>query len=155
MEPASAIIGIASGAAALVAMTGQIVTYLINLRDDSRNTEVILLDLALTCRAYESAWTRVRTWVLESCDPNADESEPIIQELQNFLEGGKVMMELIRADLNRFSSKSRRGSWWRGARPRGKHAAQLLLHKNTVLEHRDRIHCQNTSLHLLLSCSKL
>jgi hypothetical protein len=151
MDPASAIIGIASGAAALVAMTGQIVTYLVNLRDDCRNTEVILLDLALTCQAYESAWTRVRTWLLESCDPHADESDPIIQELQNFLEGGKVMMELIRADLNRISSKSRRGNWWRGAH----HGAQLLVHKNTVLAHWDRIHCQNTSLHLLLSCSKL
>ena len=154
MDLASAIIGIASGAAALVALTGQVVGYLIQLRDDNRNTEIILLDLVLTCRAYESAWTGIRTWLLESCDSRMDDSEPIIQELQSFLEGGKVMMELIRADIDRLSSK-KRGSWWRAAKVTGRDATQLLLHKQTVIEHRDRIHCQNTSLHLLLSCSKL
>src|ERR1700754_5006971 len=100
MEPVSAIVGIASGAAALVAMTRQVVAYLIDLRDDNENNEVILLDLVLTCRAYESAWTLVQAWLQEGCDPRADESEPIIHELQNFQEGGKVMMGLIRADID-------------------------------------------------------
>lgn len=155
MDPASAIIGIASGAAALVAMTGQLVSYLIRLRDDTRNLEVILLDLVLACQAYESAWTHIRTWLLESWDPGSDEGEPIIQEFCNFLEGGKVMMEFIRADLDRLSSTTKPGNWGHGLHLNGSHTARLLLHKNTVVEHRDRIHCQNTSLHLLLSCAKL
>jgi hypothetical protein len=152
MDPASAIIGIASGAAALVAITSQVVSYIINLRDDNRNIPVILLDLVLTCQVYESAWVRIRTWLVESCDLSADEGEPIIQELNNLLEGGKVMMELIHADLDRLT-KAKYSPWWETLI--GRSATQLLLHKHTVLEHRDRIHCQNTSLHLLLSCAKL
>lgn len=53
MEPASAILGIASGAATLVAMIGQTVSYLVDLCDSYRNARLVILDLMTNLQAFQ------------------------------------------------------------------------------------------------------
>jgi hypothetical protein len=152
MDLATAIIGIASGAASLVAITGQVVTYLTSIADSYRSARLIVLDLVSTCQAYEAAWSHIRQWALEAHAAEVPNSESILGQLGTFLEVGKVIMDLITGDLDRLSSKSSGGGWWRtGAKPTGIGLAQLVLHEKIVLDHADRLHRQNTSLNLLLS----
>jgi hypothetical protein len=56
MDPASAIIGISSGAATLVMVVGQTVQCLIDLCDSYRNARLNLLDLVTNLQAFKTAW---------------------------------------------------------------------------------------------------
>ena len=136
-----------------MAITAQVITYLIALRDAHQNAELMVLDLISTCRAYETAWSRIQQWALQASDElRVGNSETILDQLETFLETGRAVMDLIKKDIDRISSTSKRGGWWRtGTKPRGKDAVQLLLHEKTILDHSNRIHRQNTSLNLLVS----
>lgn len=153
MEPVSAIIGIASGVAGLLALTGQVVGYLVDLRDHHENAQLFVLDLIATFKAYEAAWSQIQKWVLEaSSTPDAGESDTLIAQIESCLEVGKAMMDIIERDLDRASASSKRGIWARiGGKPRGKDAIYLRLHNKLLREHGDRIHRQSTSLNLLIS----
>lgn len=153
MEPVSAIIGIASGAAGLLALTSQVVGYLVELRDRHENARLTVLDLIATFKAYEAAWAQIQQWALQASNaPLAGDSESLIAQIESYLEVGKAMMDIIESDLDRASASSKRGLWARmGGKPRGKDAIYLLLHHKLLREHGDRIHRQSTSLNLLIS----
>jgi len=153
MEPVSAIIGIASGVAGLLTLTGQVVCYLVDLRDRHENARLLVLDLIATFKAYEAAWSQIQKWALEAGNtPDAGDSDSLIVQIESYLEVGKAMMDLIESDLDRASASSKRGIWARiGGKPRGKDAIYLLLHNKLLRDHGDRIHRQSTSLNLLIS----
>lgn len=151
MDPVSAIIGIASGAAGLVALTSQVVTYLVGLRDSHQNAELTILDLISTCQAYQTAWSHIEQWVSEASNhAQLFDSTPTLSELKIFLETGHVVMSLMQRDMNRLLPKH---SIWRRASTtrRRRDALGLMLHGKAVAEHAARIHRQNTSLNLLIS----
>lgn len=153
MEPVSAIIGIASGVAGLLALTAQIVEYLVEIRDRHQNARLTVLDLIATFKAYEAAWAQIQQWAEQTSQTTlAGDSDSLVAQIESYLEVGKAMMDIIEADLDRASASSKRGIWARmGGKPRGKDAMYLLLHHKLLCEHGDRIHRQSTSLNLLIS----
>jgi hypothetical protein len=60
MDPASAIIGISTGAATLVVMVGQTVQCLIDLCDSYRKARLNLLDLVTNLQAFRTAWLKIK-----------------------------------------------------------------------------------------------
>ena len=156
MDPASAIIGIASGAAGLAAITAHIVTYLAGLKDVHRNARLIALDLASTCRAYELAWARIQDWAeVVDISGTAEAASAFIDELQRFLKDGEIILSLIKEDLHRLSS-SPQLSWWRSnASLTKKETASLMLHQKIVREHSERLNRQNNNLNLIISTMSL
>ena len=156
MDPASAIIGIASGAAGLVAITAQVVTFLAGLKDAHRNVRVMALDLSSTCRAYEAAWTRIHDWArIVDGSGSAASAMSYIEELRTFLDDGETIVGWIKEDLNRLSS-SPQLSWWRSNTTlTRKETALLVLHEKNVREHIERLSRQNINLNVIISTMNL
>lgn len=156
MDPASAIIGIASGAAGLVAITAQVVTFLAGLKDAHRNVRVMALDLSSTCRAYKAAWTRIHDWARTvDGSGSAASATSYIEELRNFLDDGETIVGWIKEDLDRLSSSGQL-SWWRSnaTRPR-KQTALVVIHEKNVREHIERLSRQIINLNVIISTMNL
>ena len=102
MDPASAIIGVASGAAGIVAITTQIIAYFICLRDNYQNALPIVLDLITTCQVFEVGWKRLRTWAIELEQTGVHQiSANILQDLMSFRDNSRMLVDLVKADLDR------------------------------------------------------
>jgi hypothetical protein len=147
MDPASVAIGVVSGAAALAAMAVKTTTFLVGLRDSYKRTDLIILDLASACQAFEIAWVHIHDWA-NSHSSRATESSPIFEQLSSYLEVSKAVLETLQADLERFSSKVR-SSW------RSMSRKTVILHEKMLRDHCDRLHRQTSTLHFLLSTARL
>jgi hypothetical protein len=155
MDPASAVIGISSGAATLVVMIGQTVQCLIDLCDSYRNARLNLLDLVTNLQAFKTAWTKVKDWAAgEVGMSQKTQSDAAIEHLLAYVEMSKLVVDLICEDLDRLdiptSNKKSPLRWWQN-----KAAALLFLHEKTIRQHCERVHRQSASLNLLLSTLQL
>lgn len=155
MDPASAIIGISSGAATLVMVVGQTVQCLIDLCDSYRNARLNLLDLVTNLQAFKTAWTKVKDWASREVEMNQKtQSDAAVEHLLAYVEMSKLVVDLICEDLNRLdvltlNKKSPLRRW------QNKVAALLFLHEKTIRQHCERVHRQSASLNLLLSTLQL
>jgi hypothetical protein len=155
MDPASAIIGIASGAAGLVALCIQTLTFLSSVCDSYKNTQLAAWDLISSCEALKAAWTNVHIWLEEMQDkPNAL-SSLALEQLKSLMGTSKFFMELLQKDLERlfpgWTSRLRLTATQRSVRL----AAKLVQHQDIIRAHCERISHQSTNLVVLLSTIKL
>ena len=159
MEPASAIIGIASGAATLVSMIGQTVSHLVDLCDSYRNARLFILNLMTNLQALKSAWTNIKNWTTEGTRVDQTmQSDPTVEQLLAYVDLSKLVVDVICEDLDRLGvlasnkKSSRRIRWWQNDfRPNARAASQLVLHEKIISQHCERIHRQCASLNLLLA----
>ena len=154
MEPASALIGIISGTVGLLAVAAQVITCLQALRDTYRASNILVLDLLVSCNSYELAWTKLRDWAtMIEQDETSDPSSEGLHEVCKLADIGKVVLETIKTDLDGLALlRGRRGSWWRsGSKLTGADAATLLLHEKAVRDHCNTLNHQICSLNILIS----
>jgi hypothetical protein len=149
MEPASVVIGVVSGAAALTALALSTATYLMGLKDSYKHVEIVVLDLVTTCQAFEIAWRRIHDWaqdrVCQSVDP-----DPIFGELLSYHENSKIVLGALHSELQQLELNTK--STWRLS-PKNK--ARTVLREKGLKDHNDRLSRQINSLHLLLSAAQL
>jgi hypothetical protein len=161
MDPASALIGISSGAATLVVMVGQTVQCLIDLCDSYRNARLNLLDLVTNLQAFKTAWIKVKDWASGEVETSQKtQSDAALEQLLAYVEMSKLVVDLICEDLDRLDvptmNKKSPLRWWQNnARQSAKAAALLFLHEKTIRQHCERVHRQSASLNLLLSTLQL
>jgi hypothetical protein len=155
MDPASAIIGIASGAAGLVALSLQTVTFLTNMYDTYKNVQLLLLDLLTACRAFEMAWTSIRAWVQSKQDDPGSISPPALEQLNSYVTYSEIILDLLRTDLDRlfpgWKSQLRLITIQRSA----KVSAKVVRHQSIIRDHCERISRQTSTLTLILSIIQL
>lgn len=150
MDPASVVIGVVSGAASLAAMALKTSTFLLGLRDSYTNIEVLILDLASTCRAFEIAWNRIHQWASKHIHQARDSPEPIFEQLLSYSEHSKIVLDALRTDLEKVDPSAKPA--WRLS-PRSK--ARTVLHEKGLKDHGDRLDRQINTLHLLLATAQL
>lgn len=149
MDPASAIIGIASGAASLAALAISTTTYLIGLKDSYKTVELVVLDLVTTCQAFEIAWRRIHDWAQARISQSTD-VDPIFAELLAYQENSKIILGALHSELQQLEVNQK--SIWRLS-PKSK--ARTVLHEKDLNGHSNRLNRQVNSLHLLLSAAQL
>lgn len=161
MEPASAIIGIAGGAATLVSMIGQTVSYLVDLCDSYRSARLFILDLMTSLQALKSAWTNIENWTTEgNWVDQTMQSDPTVEQLLAYVDLSKLVVDVICEDLDRLGVPNKksplRTRWWQNDfRPNARAASQLVLHEKVISQHCERIHRQCASLNLLLATLRM
>ena len=152
MDPVSAVIGIASGAAGLVAIAAQLITYLTGLRESYQAARLMVLDLAATCQSFRAACVRVNEWATSACDVGSSTpSSSLLDQLMSFIELSKIILDTISSDiyeLDGFNSQYvKRGLWF----PSRKESRQLMQYQQRLHGHSEKLHHQISSLNLLLT----
>lgn len=157
MDPVSAIMGIASGAASLVVMAAQTTRYLVNLCDSCQNVRLMLLDLSATCLACETAWSQVQAWATEeSSRAHHVVSPATLEQVFAYIDISQAILDAVHSDIRRLlptGLQSFRASRWRrdAQNMEARKVATVLLHEKALREHCERLHRQNSSLNVLLS----
>ena len=147
MDPASIVLGVVSGAAALAAMTVKTATYLVGLRDTFKQARLIILDLVAACKAFEIAWNHIHDWA-SSHVSRPTSSDVVFEQLLSYLELSKSLLDTLHADIERIRPNAK-VAW------RPKSSKWTLLHEKMLRDHCSRLHRQTSSLHLLLSTARL
>ncbi|KAK7890070.1 hypothetical protein LTR67_008535 [Exophiala xenobiotica] len=152
MDPASAAIGVVSGAAGLVALAISTTSYLLGLKDSYKTVEIVVLDLVTTCQALETAWRRIHDWA-SAQQLQSTTADSIFGELLAYHENSKIVLGALHSDLEHADGASRSpGSSWRfGSRTK----VRFVLHEKGLKDHGERLNHQISSLNLLLSTAQL
>jgi hypothetical protein len=154
MDPAS-IIGIASGAATLVSICVQTVTFLTSISDNYKNVHLALWDLISSCEALKNAWTNVHIW-LEDMHGHPIALSPLaLEQLKSSLSRSSFFLELLQKDLERLFPDWTLSLRLKATQRSAKLAAKLFQHQNIIRSHCERINHQSTNLILLLNTVKL
>jgi hypothetical protein len=143
---------VVSGAAALAALAVQVTAYLLGLKDTYEDSELIILDLASTCQAFEIAWRRIHDWA-SSWIGNAAESDSIFRHLLAYHETDRLVLRALNTELVKLMPATK--SSWRLSPKGKKHKLRVILHQQGLKDHGDRLSHQINSLHLLLSTAQL
>ena len=154
MDPASAAIGVVSGSAALAALAVQITTYLLGLRDTYKDSEIIILDLASTCQAFEIAWRRIHDWASSWVgNPSETQADSIFRHLVAYHETGSLVLKALNTELMKITQPS--NPLWRLSPKSKKNRFSVVLHRQGLKDHTDILNHQVSSLNLLLSTAQL
>jgi hypothetical protein len=149
MDPASVVIGVVSGAAALTALAISTTTYLMGLKDSYKHMEIVVLDLVTTCQAFEIAWSRIHDWAQGHMCQSAY-ADPIFHELHSYQQNSKIVLGALHSELQQLQLSTK--STWRLS---PKSRARAVLHEKGLKDHSDRLSRQINSLSLLLSAAQL
>jgi hypothetical protein len=149
MDPASAVIGVVSGSATIVAASVKTIQFLTSLQDSYKRTELVICDLRSTCQAFETAWSQIHLWASEQTSREVAAGS-IFEQLLAYLEVSKIIFSSLQNDLERLE-KSLKPSW----RLSPKSRARILIHEKQFNDHCGRLHRQISSLNLLLSTARL
>lgn len=149
MEPASAIIGVASGAASLAVLALQVSRFMIGMKDAFDHIEIRLIDLVSLCRTLEVAWKEIANWASQQAS-HGEVSTAVLEQLQHCCETSKMVLEAVSKDFNQVSSKGKR-TWQLGSKDKGR----AVMHESNLREHGASLRGQINSLHLLISTATL
>ena len=149
MEPASAAVGVVSGAVALAAFAYQTAKFLVDIKDVWKNTTPSVSDLVSLCHAYRAAWLRIHQWAEQHITAKGG-AESVFEHLEVHLESGNVVLSDVQGHFERLNLQHK-NMWPLGRRTK----VRAMLHQNAIHRHCDRISRQMVSLHLLLSAAQL
>jgi hypothetical protein len=149
MEPASVVLGVVGGAAALTALAIKTTKFLVELQHTHKDADLVIWDLRVACQALEVAWGGIRTWATDQCR-KADNPGSIFEQFLSHLEYSKIAFDNLQTDLQRLGLSSR--PTWRLS-PKSK--ARVVVHEKMLRDHCDRLNRLINSVNLLLSTAKL
>ena len=149
MDPASIVLGVVGGAAALAALAVKTIKFLVELQDTHKDAALILWDLRVACHALEGAWNGIRAWIAGQ-NGKAGQAGSIFEQLLNHLEYCRIAMENLQVDLNKWNLKTR-PKWRLGQLKK----ARVVVHESTLRSHCDRLNHLIGSVSLLLATAKL
>ena len=129
-------------------MAIQVTKTLVGLRDSYEEAELVLLDLATTCRTFEIAWKRIHIWASDHMCQGVD---PIFEQLLSYHETSQIVLSAFKAELQQLEPTSMNTT----RRLSFKNKARSVLHEQSLKDHGDRLHRQISSLNLLLSTAQL
>jgi hypothetical protein len=155
MEPASAIIGIVSGSAGLVALSIQIITSLTSVYDAYKNVHLELWDLLTTCRMFEMAWTDIHEWVQSKQDSPGSISPLALEHLSSYVDFSTVVLDLLRKDLDRLFPGWKSHLLLMPRQRSARISARVMRHRSAIRDHCERLGRQISALTLILSTIQL
>lgn len=148
MDPASAILGIASGTVMLAGLALKIGQTLRNMAVLYNRSAALLYSLIGACQAIEVAWNRINTWIASQPLSSYAAGSAFFDQLTDSIEAGKIVLGALQQDLQKFAH----------VEP-GQNSVSLmwksLRNEDVLRDYCTKLNLQVSSLQLLLTTASL
>ncbi|KAL8765680.1 MAG: hypothetical protein Q9209_007318 [Squamulea sp. 1 TL-2023] len=157
MADPTSIFSVVAGAAGLALQCGKVVRDLHDLRDRYKNADLTIASMESGLETINWAWTRIQntleTWSNRTQSPDADLDVDTLNQLSRSLEGGRLVLSALDADIQYVVKSPPSADTYLFAEARRK--TKIVWNERMLRDHQERIRDQVNSMNLLINVLRM